>query len=170
MLSRFGNPVTGSYLASVQSQTSSLMKPNSTAHLILVGECVRRGNGGTLIALISPEPELDWFVLKYFNPNPSVPPTLPWFRWHRPGVVLAQSSKITSNGGEEQLQKKTCNGFPRWEVSNKQMGSFTFWQHVLCPRSCSNTWSYLTVAHEASHMGLLLVHFPPQTDFSVEGS
>ncbi len=29
--------------------------------------------GGTLIALISPEPELDWFVLKYFNPNPSVP-------------------------------------------------------------------------------------------------
>lgn len=151
------------------------MKPNSTAHLSLISELIWRKGTGNVDSTNLPRA---WPVYAWIpQPNPSVPPTLPRFRWHRPGVLLAQSSKIASNGGEEQLQRGgICNGFPRWEVSNKQLGSLTFWQHVLCPVSCSNTWSYLTMAQcmlTAQRKPVLWVcswsFFRLRPDFGVEG-
>lgn len=59
-----------------------------------------------MIALIYPEP--DQFVLEYLDPTPVCLQLCPGFAdtGDRPGVMLAQSSKIASSGGEEQLQEK----------------------------------------------------------------
>lgn len=67
-----------------------------------------------MIALIYPEP--DQFVVEYLDPTPVCLQLCPGFAdtGDRPGVILAQSSKIASSGGEEQLQeeKKTAMVFP----------------------------------------------------------